>query len=98
VSRRDDERIAGILDAASEIAEIIELGREAWDKDRIRRLAAERLLEIIGAAASSLSEDFRNPYQRYLCALAGKCRAPEPAQNGAGARSPGRARRSASHC
>jgi uncharacterized protein with HEPN domain len=53
VSRRDDERVADILDAASEIAEIIELGRDAWDKDRIRRLAVERLLEIIGEAANS---------------------------------------------
>ena len=34
MSRRDDERVADILDAASEIAEIIELGRDAWDKDR----------------------------------------------------------------
>jgi uncharacterized protein with HEPN domain len=55
VSRRDDERVADALDAASEIAEIIELGRDAWDKDRIRRLAAERLLEIIGEAANSLT-------------------------------------------
>ena len=62
MSRRDDERVADILDAASEIAEIIELGRDAWDKDRIRRLAAERLLEIIGEAAISLSEDFRTQH------------------------------------
>jgi uncharacterized protein with HEPN domain len=59
VSRRDDERVADILDAAGEIAEITAQGRDAWDKDRIRRLAAERLLEIIGEAANSLSEDFR---------------------------------------
>jgi uncharacterized protein with HEPN domain len=48
VSRRDDERVADILDAAREIGEVIELGRDAWDKDRIRQLAVERLLEIIG--------------------------------------------------
>ena len=62
MSRRDDERVADILDAASEITEIIELGRDAWDKDRIRRLAVERLLEIIGEAANSLSEDFRTQH------------------------------------
>ena len=62
MSRRDDERVADILDAASEIAAIIELGRDAWDKDRIRRLAVERLLEIIGEAANSLSEDFRTQH------------------------------------
>ncbi len=59
MSRRDDERVADILDAAGEIAAVIELGRDTWDKDRIRQLAVERLLEIIGEAANSLSEDFR---------------------------------------
>jgi uncharacterized protein with HEPN domain len=62
VSRRDDERIADIVDAAREIAEVIELGRDAWDKDRIRQLAVERLLEIIGEAANSLSDDFRGQH------------------------------------
>jgi uncharacterized protein with HEPN domain len=60
VSRRDDQRVADILDAADEIAEVIGLGRDAWDKDRIRQLAVERLLEIIGEAANSLSEEFRS--------------------------------------
>ena len=46
MSRRDDERVADILDAASEIGEVIGLGRDAWDKDRIRQLAVERLLEV----------------------------------------------------
>lgn len=59
MSRRDDERVADILDAAREIAEVTELGRDAWDKDRIRQLAVERLLEIIGEPANSLSEEFR---------------------------------------
>jgi uncharacterized protein with HEPN domain len=62
VSRRDDERVADILDAASEISAVTELGRDAWDKDRIRQLAVERLLEIIGEAANSLSEDFRTQH------------------------------------
>jgi uncharacterized protein with HEPN domain len=59
VSRRDDERVADIPDAASEIAGIIGPGRDAWDKDRVRQLAVERLLEIIGESANSLSEEFR---------------------------------------
>jgi uncharacterized protein with HEPN domain len=59
VSRRDDERVADILEAASQISELAEPGRDAWDKDRIRQLATERLLEIIGEAASTLSEEFR---------------------------------------
>jgi len=59
VSRRDDERLADILDAAGQIGDVIGIGREAWEKDRIRQLAVERLLEIIGEAANPLSEDFR---------------------------------------
>ena len=62
MSRRDDERVADILDAAAQIAEITAVGREAWDKDRIRQLAVERLLEIIGESANTLSEDFRARY------------------------------------
>jgi hypothetical protein len=33
VSRRDGERVADILDAAGEIAAIIELGRDAWGQE-----------------------------------------------------------------
>jgi uncharacterized protein with HEPN domain len=62
VTRRDDERVADILEAASQISEISELGRDAWDKNRVRQLAVERLLEIIGEAANSLSEEFRARY------------------------------------
>jgi uncharacterized protein with HEPN domain len=62
VSRRDDERVADILDAASQIGEIVEAGQEAWEKNRIAQLAVERLLEIIGEAAGSLSETFRAQY------------------------------------
>jgi hypothetical protein len=70
VSRRDDERVADILDVASEIGEVIELGRDAWDKDRIRQLAVERLLEIIGEAANSLSEEFRAQHSSARSGLA----------------------------
>ena len=34
-------------------------GRDAWDADRVTRLAVERLLEMIGEAARALSDDFR---------------------------------------
>jgi hypothetical protein len=50
-------------------AEILELGRDAWDKDRIRGLAVERLLEIIGEAANSpsASQGVRIPVGRDRC-------------------------------
>lgn len=60
MSRRDDERIADIVDAARQIAEVVELGREAWDGDRISQLAVERLLEIIGESARAMSSEARS--------------------------------------
>jgi hypothetical protein len=43
---RGDQRIADIVETASEISEIVAAGRVAWDDDRVRQLAVERLLEI----------------------------------------------------
>lgn len=43
-------------------AGVIKDGRQAWDQDRLRQLAVERLLEIIGESANSLSEEFRADY------------------------------------
>ena len=48
MSRSDDERVADILEAAAEVSGLVASGREKWDGDRTRRLAVERLLEIIG--------------------------------------------------
>ena len=47
-----------ILDAAEQILEVVADGREVWVKDRLRQLAVERLLEIIGESANALSEPF----------------------------------------
>ena len=33
-----------------------------WDKDRLRQLAVERLLEIIGESANALSDEFREEH------------------------------------
>lgn len=60
MSRADDERIADILDAARQIAEVVARGRHAWDADRISQLAVERLLEIIGESARAMSSEARS--------------------------------------
>ena len=73
MSRRDAERVADILHADDEVAEIVGLGRDAWDKERIRQLAVERLLEIIGEAANSLTEDFRSQHQAFPGAKSSAC-------------------------
>jgi uncharacterized protein with HEPN domain len=55
VSRSDEQRIADILDAAAELAEIAARGEADFMRDPILQRAAERLLEIIGEAATALS-------------------------------------------
>ena len=60
MSRSDDERIADILEAAAEIAAIVDQGKTTWDADRVSRLAVERLLEIIGESARAMSHDGRS--------------------------------------
>lgn len=57
MTRPDNQRIADILDAASELAAIVDLGIERFRTDSILQRAAERLLEIIGEAANALSDD-----------------------------------------
>jgi uncharacterized protein with HEPN domain len=54
--------VADILDAANQIASVIERGREAWDNDRIAQLAVERLLEIIGESARAMSDEARSDH------------------------------------
>jgi hypothetical protein len=44
VSRADDERIDDIVEAAGEVVAIVADGKEAWESDRVRQLAVERLL------------------------------------------------------
>jgi uncharacterized protein with HEPN domain len=62
VSRSDDERIVDILEAAAKVELLVGPGRDEWDRDRTRRLAVERLLEIIGEAARAMSDEERSRY------------------------------------
>jgi uncharacterized protein with HEPN domain len=57
VSRSDRERIADILDAATELARVVAVGQSDFLADSVRVRAAERLLEIISEASGSLSAD-----------------------------------------
>jgi uncharacterized protein with HEPN domain len=59
LSRSDDQRLADILEAAAELARVVEIGSEAFPSNPIHVRAAERLLEIIGEASNALSDDFK---------------------------------------
>lgn len=58
MSRSDDERVTDILEAASELAAVVSVGRRAFTGSVVHQRAAERLLEIIGEAANALSDEF----------------------------------------
>ncbi len=53
--------MADILEACRKLSEVAELGRTEYDQSWIIQSAVERQLEIIGEAASHLSEDFLEP-------------------------------------
>jgi uncharacterized protein with HEPN domain len=59
LSRGDDERVADIIEAAAELAMVVEVGRTSFATSLLHVRAAERLLEIIGEASNSLSGEFK---------------------------------------
>jgi uncharacterized protein with HEPN domain len=56
MSRSDEQRIADILDACAELDDVVGLKEAGGAPGQVLVRAAERLLEIIGEAASSVSE------------------------------------------
>jgi hypothetical protein len=42
-------------------ADVVAAGKQAWDTDRVRQLAVERLLEIIGESARAMTDAARAP-------------------------------------
>ncbi len=60
MSRNDDQRVADILDAANELADITAVGRDTFASSPLHIRAAERLLEIIGEASNTLGDEFKS--------------------------------------
>ena len=56
--RRDDERLADILEAAEKIAVRAAKGRAAFDADEDTQIVLVHLIQVIGEAAAGLSVDF----------------------------------------
>lgn len=57
MTRSDDQRIADILDACDELEVIIALKQQEAIPEQVLLRSAERLLEIIGEAASQVSDE-----------------------------------------
>lgn len=60
--RQDLDRLHDILEAIAAIRRYTVCGRERFDGDELVRVWCLRHIEIIGEAASRLSEDLRNNY------------------------------------
>lgn len=73
MSRSDDLRVQDILDAADQILDVVNDGRDIWAKDRLRQLAVERLLEIIGESANALSDNFAHGIRTFRGATSSAC-------------------------
>jgi uncharacterized protein with HEPN domain len=54
--RQADKIIGDLLDAADAAAEIVSRGKDAWQQDRLLRLAGEAVISRIGDAAAKLPE------------------------------------------
>jgi uncharacterized protein with HEPN domain len=55
VTRADDQRIDDMLQAIDEIADIVQRGRHAYDRDVVLRRAVERCLEILGESSKMVT-------------------------------------------
>lgn len=62
MTRSDEERIADILEACEELADLVAVSKERFDADRTLQLAIERLLEIIGEASNALADETRSRF------------------------------------
>jgi uncharacterized protein with HEPN domain len=59
LSRSDEERVADILDAAAELADVMAVGQQPFLGSALHVRAAERPLETIGEASNALSDELR---------------------------------------
>lgn len=62
MSRGDTERLADLLEAAQEVERLVKEGHDEYLSNHFLQLALERLLQIIGEAARTLSAEFRSRY------------------------------------
>lgn len=65
MSRRSvDKIVADLLDAVQATSELVERGREAYESDRMLRLAGEALIGRIGDSASKVAVSWVRRYPK----------------------------------
>jgi uncharacterized protein with HEPN domain len=57
VTRRIDDLLADLAEAADAAAEIVRLGKKRWDSERLLRLAGEAIISRLGDIATKLPDD-----------------------------------------
>ena len=60
--RRDDERLADIIEAAEKISIRTGKGRQAFDADEDVQIVIVHLIQVIGEAASGLSDELTSAH------------------------------------
>lgn len=58
----DTRRIEDILEFASELEDCVNLGKAHFEKNKVTLRAVERIVELIGEAATAISPEGRNEF------------------------------------
>lgn len=61
MTRGDRHRLLDMQEAVTDLSTIVDRGRTGWE-DRFVKLAAQKLLEILGEAAKQVSDEVRAQY------------------------------------
>lgn len=62
MTRGDRHRLLDMREAVADLSMLVERGRATWEEDKFVRLAAQKLLEILGEAAKQVSDEVRSQY------------------------------------
>ncbi len=62
MNKNDSRRIEDILEFASELAECVALGESRFREDKVLLRAIERLVELIGEAATAVSDEGQSSF------------------------------------
>lgn len=62
MTRDDQQRLLDILECTNHLEQIAEMSFDEFSSNKLAQRAAERLLEIIGEAANSLGDEFKNQH------------------------------------